>query len=79
MFALSETSTSEALRRCGRCGQMKPEADFAWRRQARNQRDNYCSPCRADYKHSHYAANRQRYIGNALTRKRAVAGERALY
>jgi hypothetical protein len=62
---------------CGRCGWQKPASDFAWRRKARGQRDNYCRPCRASYKHEHYAANRGRYIANAHRRKQAIALERA--
>ena len=36
------------LRRCGRCNRRKPLDQFAWRRKARDQRDSYCRPCRAD-------------------------------
>jgi hypothetical protein len=67
------------LRRCGRCSQSKPLAEFAWRRKACGQRDNYCRACRADYKQEHYAANRARYIAAALRRSRAIAHERAAY
>jgi hypothetical protein len=67
------------VRRCGRCGETKPVADFAWRRRARGQRDNYCRPCRAAYKQEHYAANRRRYIDQAQLRKRAIARERAVF
>lgn len=73
------SASPEPTRSCGRCGQAKPLADFAWRRKAREQRDNHCRPCRADYKHEHYAAHRERYIANALRRKRSVAAERAVY
>jgi len=66
-------------KQCGRCGEIKPIENLAWRRKARNQRDNYCRPCRADYKQEHYAANRQRYIDNALRRKQQVAAERAAF
>lgn len=62
---------------CGRCGQRKPASDFAWRRKTRGQRDNYCRPCRAAYKREHYSAHRDRYIANALQRKRTVAEKRA--
>ena len=62
---------------CGSCGHRKSALEFAWRRKARGQRDNYCRPCRAAYKRRHYAANRERYIANALGRKRAVVEERA--
>ena len=64
------------MRRCGRCNNHKPVDDFAWRRKALGQRDNYCRPCRAEYKQEHYAANRQRYIDSAKRRRRAVVAER---
>ena len=64
------------MRECGRCHQEKPVADFAWRRKARGQLDNYCRPCRAAYKQEHYAANRERYIAQAVARKRALITER---
>jgi hypothetical protein len=64
------------MRKCGRCKSRKPVDDFAWRRKAREQRDNYCRPCRAEYKQEHYAANRQRYIDSAQRRRRAVVAER---
>ena len=48
--------------RCSRCKEEKPDEEFAWRRRARGQRDNYCRPCRAAYKQEHYRANKQRYI-----------------
>src|ERR1700733_9455770 len=68
---------SVELRACGRCGQRKPAAEFAWRRKARGQRDNYCRTCRADYKRQHYSAHRERYVANAAQRKRTTAMERA--
>jgi hypothetical protein len=57
----------------------QPLADYAWRRKARGQRDNYCRPCRADYKRQHYAAHRERYVADAVRRKRAIVAERAAY
>jgi hypothetical protein len=51
--------------------------EFAWRRKARSQRDNYCRTCRADYKRQHYSAHRERYVANAAQRKRTPARERA--
>jgi hypothetical protein len=65
-------------RRCGRCKCEKPVDEFAWRRKARGQRDNYCRPCRADYKQEHYAANRQRYTDSADRRRRRVVAERVV-
>lgn len=67
------------MRRCGRCGCEKALEDFAWRRKAKGQRDNYCRPCRAEYKQEHYAANRQRYIDLAKRRKQALVAERLSY
>ena len=67
------------IRKCGRCGHSKNADDFAWRRRARGQRDNYCRPCRAAYKQKHYAANRARYIAAALRRSQTIARERAAY
>lgn len=64
------------MRRCGRCEREKPLEDFAWRRKERGQRDNYCRPCRAAYKQEHYAANRRRYIDQAMARKRLMVAER---
>ncbi len=60
------------LRRYGRRGELKDVEDFAWRRIAKGQRDNYCRPCRSDYKQEHYAANKKRYIANARRRKAEV-------
>jgi hypothetical protein len=71
--------SSLTTRRCGRCRAAKPLSDFAWRRRARGQRDNYCRLCRAAYKQAHYAANRERYLANARHRKRVVVNERAVY
>jgi ribosomal protein L10 len=67
------------MQRCGRCQEEKPLADFAWRRKARGQRDNYCRPCRAAYKQEHYRANRRRYIEQAGIRKKALVAERFEY
>jgi hypothetical protein len=79
MFVRRGDENPCVLRICGRCGEGKPGDEFAWRRKALGQRDNYCRVCRADYKHEHYAKNRQRYIDLAQRRKRAVAAERAAY
>jgi hypothetical protein len=70
---------SDATRVCGRCQRCLPISDFAWRRKARGQRDNYCRTCRAAYKHEHYAVHRERYIAKALLRKQTVVAERAAY
>jgi hypothetical protein len=69
----------EPDRRCGRCGGFKVPSDFAWRRKARGQRDNYCRTCRAAYKREHYLAHRERYVANAGRRKRTLIAERVAY
>ncbi len=67
------------MRRCGRCGELKPVEDFAWRRKERGQRHNYCRPCHAAYHHEHYLANRDRYVQQAKARKDALRIERTRY
>ncbi len=64
------------MRTCGRCGESKSVENFAWRRKAKGQRDNYCRPCRSQYKREHYLANKQRYVDNAARRRRQVALDR---
>jgi hypothetical protein len=66
----------EELRKCGRCGELKPIGDFAWRRKRKQQRDNMCGQCRSAYGREHYQANRQHYIDSEARRKRARAEHR---
>lgn len=61
---------------CSRCQVAKDESEFNWRRKERNQRDTYCRPCRAAYKAEHYAANRTRYISQAMARRQSLRLER---
>jgi hypothetical protein len=67
------------LRKCYRCCELKPEADFSWRRKAKGQRDSFCRPCRSAYGKEHYEKNRRRYIEQAGKVKRRVALERTRY
>jgi hypothetical protein len=67
------------MRRCGRCGEEKSPDEFAWRRKALGQRDNYCRSCRTAYKHEHYARNKQRYIDSARRRTERIVIERTVY
>jgi hypothetical protein len=69
----------DELRKCGRCGELKPVEDFAWRRKRRLQQENFCRPCRSEYGKEHYAANRQRYIDQAAEIKRKLTRERTMY
>ena len=66
----------EDLRKCGRCGELKPLEHFAWHRREKGQRQHYCRPCQSEYGKKHYAANRQRYIDLEAQRKRARAQRR---
>jgi len=66
-------------KRCGRCGEIKPLAQFAWRRRHRGQHDNMCRPCRSAYKREHYEANKQRYVDQAAASQRKLRHERTLY
>jgi hypothetical protein len=75
---------ADALRRCGRCGEVKPRSEFAWRRKRRLQLDNMCRPCRSAYHREayhreHYLANKQRYVDQALARKQALRLKRTSY
>jgi hypothetical protein len=67
------------IRKCYRCGELKPIEDFAWRRRGQGQRDSFCRPCRSAYGREHYEANRQRYIDQAAKVKRRLRGERTRY
>ena len=67
------------LRRCDRCGDLKPISEFAWRRRDRGRRDNYCSVCRTQYQREHYAQHRDRYLARAVRRKKELTAERADY
>jgi hypothetical protein len=67
------------MKRCGRCGERKPDDDFAWRRRKKGQRHNYCRPCHAAYHREHYLKNRQRYIDQAAVQKRALRLERTKF
>ena len=67
------------IRKCYRCGELKPSGDFAWRRKGKAQRDSFCRPCRSAYGREHYEANRQRYIDQAGEVKRRLTRERTMY
>jgi hypothetical protein len=66
-------------RRCGRCGETKPEEDFAWRRKSTGERQHYCRVCQAAYNRQHYLANRHLYIDRAAKRTKSIAAERTAY
>jgi hypothetical protein len=55
---------------------MKDVEEFNWRFKDRGKRDTYCRPCRAAYKREHDAKHKQRYIAQAIARRRQVRAER---
>lgn len=67
------------LRRCTRCGRLKPLVAFAWHRRSKGQRNHYCRPCQSEYGKQHYAANKARYLELEAKRKRARAEKRMRY
>ena len=77
MFAMPADGKSP--RKCYRCGEVKPIAEFAWRRRSKGQRDSFCRPCRSAYGKEHYAKNRQRYIDQAQRVKQRLRRERTLH
>lgn len=80
MFVLEKRpELDEEKIRCARCGRHQSPDAFNWRRRERGQRDTYCRTCRAEYKHEHYSANKQRYIDQAATRKRKLQRERMIF
>ena len=58
------------LRRCSRCRQLKPLAEFAFRDMRTGNRDYYCRPCRHAYRRSHYERNKPDYVGRAMAEMR---------
>jgi hypothetical protein len=75
LFAFAEFSDA-ALRKMRRG---KSAEDFAWRRVAKGQKDNYCRPCRSAYKKEHYASNRRKYIDAAGERRRSLLAKRTAF
>ena len=71
--------SSHRMRLCGRCGELKQDEDFAWRRKARGQRQTYCRQCQAAYNHEHYLANKQLYVDRARARKQELRVQRTRF
>ena len=64
------------FRRCIRCSQEKPQADFAWRDKAKGRRFAHCRACQAKYHRKHYEENRAKYIARAAERTQRIVDER---
>lgn len=63
--ASGEYQAGQALRRCGRCGGMKPVTAFLFRAKARGTLKSYCTPCSRAYAREHYERNKAAYVARA--------------
>ena len=63
--APGEYRAGQALRRCGRCGEMKPVSAFYFKDRRRGVLKSYCVPCANAYSHEHYQRNRATYVARA--------------
>jgi hypothetical protein len=66
----------ERERICSRCRVAKPLTEFG-SQDRRGRYDTYCRACRREYGREHYLKHRQRYIDQAIARKRIRRRERA--
>ncbi len=71
--------SGDQVKKCYRCGEVKPAAAFAWRRKEKGQHDSFCRPYRSAYGRDHYQANKQRYIEQAAASKRKIRLARTRY
>ena len=67
------------MKRCSRCGEIKPLDAFTVKRPKTGQRDTYCRPCRAEYGREHYEKNKARYLEVNGARRRQVKLERMVW
>lgn len=56
-------------RRCSRCGELKPMAEFRVKDQVRGTRAVWCRTCRLEYGREHYRRNRPAYLARARRRR----------
>lgn len=62
------------MKRCGRCGQLKPKSDFGWKDKTQTRLTSYCRPCVRANSKEHYEANKAAYFRrNRLNRKQIRA------
>lgn len=59
-------------KRCSVCGVEKPVEEFHCKSKAKDGRRDRCKVCAATYHRQHYTKNKQRYIAQALERKRKL-------
>src|SRR3990167_8408745 len=74
MLALLEApsvyGSSLDVRRCSRCGELKPTTEFQIKNKATGLRRTWCRPCCRAYGKEHYRRARPQYIARARTRRR---------
>lgn len=58
------------LRKCSRCGELRPLADFPFRRMQAGEKGHYCRPCQAAYRRDHYEQHRPDYMRRAIDEMR---------
>jgi hypothetical protein len=65
----------ESLRRCSRCGEFKPIAEFTWKDKARGKHQSYCRVCMNAAWREWYSkeANRTRHLSQVADRRRRRA------
>ena len=73
----------EAAKRCARCGETRPVAEFNRNSVTRDGLQASCRTCMRTYQAAHYAKNRERHIARVrqdnVRRKAAVAAELETY
>ena len=68
--------TGQDLRRCGRCGELKPLERVRLAPQAQGQRDNYCRPCRSRLRPGALRSEQAALHRPGAARKQERSGER---
>lgn len=70
--------TPDGFRRCSRCGEVRPVAEFPIKNRARGTRQSKCKACQRVYAREHYQRNRDVYLERAARqRHERLPGSRA--
>jgi hypothetical protein len=60
------------IKKCTKCGVPKGLEEFQFKNKALGRRNSWCRSCVAPHQHSHYLANKQRYIEENSRRRREL-------